>query len=261
MRLARSVFLISVLVLFAVPVMAVEFMPLAVGNRWSYDAVKLTRANITYQGRNLAVMKNTASGTAVYEVTDVDSGNPAVYNYVESSEFMVNGGDADSSRTDLKVRWDADGLKILGTLDTSNGEEPDSQTYDPPLLYFSKDAWSGGGWDVGEMRDQNTVTTMTGKSVGRETVTVPAGTFKDCLKVVYSSDNVSGTVDIWEKEFTITSGKSRGVYWIAEGIGVVKEVETYISSAEAPGPAGGMITVSGATCVINELKPGYVVKK
>jgi hypothetical protein len=153
-------------------------------------------------------------------------------------------------------------VRILSSYNESTGEkDPDKQTYEPPLVYFKKDAVSGESWEVGDMRERDIKNAITCRGAGRETVTVPAGTFKDCLKVIYSGDQITGTMEMWDKTFTITGGRSRGIYWIADGIGVVKELEVATTVAETDGPGGMKVELQAASCTVNELKPGYVVKK
>lgn len=241
----------------------VRMIPTEPGNRWEFDVVKLLRARITYQGRTMATLKDPASGSAVYEVAAVDANaNPPVYDYRETVDLLSTNGNSDTHRIRINIVSDGGNVKILSTLrESSDGEDPDRQSYDPPLLYYSIGAAAGQSWDVGEMRDGETRAPTTARGAGRETVTVPAGTFKDCLKVVYTSDNSTGTIQMWDKTFNITSGRSRGIYWIAEGVGVVKELEIATSVAQADGPDGKPVTVEAASCTVSELKPGYVVKK
>ncbi len=118
-------------------------------------------------------------------------------------------------------------------MNTRPGDDPDRQTYDPPLLYFDKNASEGKPWDVGTMRDKDVNSSSKAAVVGKETVTVPAGTFKDCTKVIYSSESFTGTMEIMKKTFNMTGGRSRGIYWIADGVGIVKELDVSTSTARA----------------------------
>lgn len=255
----------TILALFAVSTAsyaAVDPIPCAVGNRWEFDCVKLSKGSIEYQGRKLAEMYDTSSGTSVYEITSVDTASVPIYTYKESTSTRSTiSGRSSNEYSLMRLSTDSEGLKIHATESSAgDGDEVDRQAYDPPLLYWLKNASPGKSWDVGTIRGQSTQEPLNARVVGRETVTVPAGTFKDCLKVVYSSDTASGSLELMGQQFAVTSGKSRGVYWIADGVGIVKELEVSTSSAQAPGPAGGSITLDGATCTITELKPGYVVK-
>lgn len=238
-------------------------VPTEPGNRWEFEVVKLLRARITYEGKTVATLKDPASGSAVYEVVSADSKQtPPVYDYRESVDLMSTNGHNDTRTTRLNIVNEDGDVKILSTVRESSGEKnPDKQSYDPPLFYYSKGAANGQSWDVGEMRDGETRSATTARGAGRETVTVPAGTFKDCLKVIYTSDSAAGTIQMWDKTFTITSARSRGIYWIAEGVGVVKELEIATSVASADGPDSKPVIIEAASCTVSELKPGYVVKK
>ncbi len=264
--LKRTQILVLIIVSLAlvVPaVAAVEMIPCTVGNKWTYDCYKMFAGDIRYQGKSMNKMTDASFGSATYEVLAVDKSTPPVYEYRETIKTSSSSGANDANdQVDLKIMNDDAGLRVLSSYQTSsNTESADRQDYDPALLYFPKDASVGKEWSVGNMREEKTLIPMTAKVVGRETITVPAGTFKDCLRVVYSCDSISGSAEVWQKEFKITGGRTRGVYWVAEGIGVVKELEVATSTAEAPGPDGTPLTIESSSCSVSELRPGYVVKK
>jgi hypothetical protein len=245
-------------------VAAPDMMPCAVGNKWEYETVKLVRATISLDGRDMAAMNDTSSGTSVYEIVSVDDKKtPPMWNYTETTKMQPSNGAGDESDTsEITLTSDDSALRIHTIVNTSSqSDDPDRQTYDPPLLYFNKKASEGKPWDVGTMRDRDINSTAKATVVGKETVTVPAGTFKDCAKVIYSSDSFTGTMEIMNKTFNMTGGRSRGIYWVADGVGIVKELEVSVSTAESPGPAGKTIKMQAAVCSVSELKPGYVVKK
>ena len=264
--LTKKVILLSAIIMVlavSVASASTEIIPCAVGNKWDYDCYKLLRANVRFDGHTVAFMNDASSGSSVYQVVSSEAkSTPPVFSYTETNDMESVHGASDNDHTELKLVTDKAGLKILSSISESADEkDPDKQTYDPPLLYYGSEAETGKSWEVGTMRDRDTKTYVTAKSVGRETVTVPAGTFKNCLKVVYTSDEISGTMDVWNKTFNITSGHSRGIYWVADGIGVVKELEVATSQAETPGPTGKSVTVEASSCTVSELKPGFTVKK
>ena len=239
-------------------------IPCAVGNKWEYDTVKLVRGTVLMDGKTMSGFRDASSGSSAYEVVGLDEkASPAVYDYKETTRtWSTDGGEPDSDKSELKIVSEDGALRILSTYsDSSNEKTPDKQTYEPPLLYYTKDAAAGKSWEVGVMREREITNPVTARGAGRETVTVPAGTFKDCLKVIYSGNKITGTMEMWEKTFTVTGGKSRGVYWIADGVGVVKELEVATTVAEGAGPGGKKVTVEAASCTVSELRPGYVVKK
>ena len=254
----------AILAALALPVSAsLDIIPCAVGNKWEYGCANVLRATISFQGNAIANLNKASSGSSVYEIATVDSkGSQPVYEYVESSSMQEVNGELDTSKTTLRITSDDTGLRILSEYkENSQEDEPEKQSYDPPLFYFSKGAATGKTWDVGTMISGEVKTPMAAYCGEKETVTVPAGTFKDCLKVVYTNDEIIGTIDIMKKTFTFTSGRSRGIYWVADGIGVVKELEVSTATAETPGPGGKMFTMEMATCTVSELKPGYTIKK
>ncbi|MEN6355891.1 MAG: hypothetical protein ABFD83_02270 [Armatimonadota bacterium] len=261
----RYILIGLIMLAMAVPVFASpEPIICTPGNKWEYSRWKLLSANIQIGGKAVATMHDTSSGSSVYEVISKDEGtSPVVYNYRETLDTKSTSGSNSTEKSDLKMTSGPDGLHILSIVEDSTGEsESDKQTYDPPLFYFnSAAANSGKSWDVGVMCSGDIKTFVSAKGAGKESVTVPAGTFKDCLKLIYTSDDVSGTVDMWGKTFTITSGHRRGIYWIADGVGVVKEMEVVTSGAEGAGPDGKPVQLNTSLCSIGELKPGYVVKK
>lgn len=261
LRLAlAALMLFASAAVYAVP----DMLPAAVGNKWEYETVKLTRATLSIEGRPLMMMRDASSGSSIYEFVSVDDKqNPPLFGYVETTDLQSAAGpNRETEKNEIRLTSDDNAVRIVATASTSGvSSEPERQTYDPPLLYFDKKASVGRQWSVGEMRDGDIKSLTTGRIVGREAVTVPAGTFPDCLKVVYSSDEFTGTVEIMKKTFKMTAGRSRGIYWISEGVGVVKELEVSVSTAEAPGPAGKPIRMQAAVCSVSELKPGYVVKK
>jgi hypothetical protein len=174
----------------------------------------------------------------------------------------TSGAGEETDTNEISLVSDNTALKIVRTYSTSTSDDkPDEQTYDPPLVFFQKTAEPGKPWDVGVMRDGEIKSPTSAQIVGKETVTVPAGTFKDCTKVVYSSDRFDGTAEIMRLTFTMTSGRSRGVYWVADGVGIIKELEISTSTAEAEGPQGKTIKMESSICTVSELKPGYIVKK
>lgn len=258
----KAIIVISLALASAAAFAGVEIIPCVVGNKWTYDCYKMYTGDVRFKGKSMNKMSDASFGTSTYEVLAMDKSAPPLYEYRETTKTSSSTGGSDSSeQVDLRIANDAAGQHIVSSYTTSTGsDKPDRQDYEPKLLYYVSDPTVGKEWTVGIMREENTRIPVAAKVVGKETVTVPAGTFKDCLRVVYSSEAIGGTVDIWQKKFNITSGKSRGIYWVAEGVGVVKELEVATSSAEAAGPDGTPVTIESSSCTVSELKPGFVAK-
>lgn len=259
----RAIIVLALTLVSAAAFAGMDIIPCVVGNKWTYDCYKMFTGDIRFKGKSMNKMSDASFGTATYEVLGMDKSTPPIYDYRETTQTSSSAGGTDSSdQVDLKLTHDATGQHVISSYQTTTSmDKPDRQDYEPSLFYWPKDTGVGKQWNVGTMREESTTIPMTAKVMGKETVTVPAGTFKDCLRVVYSSDSIAGTVDVWQKQFTVTSGKSRGIYWVAEGVGVVKELEVATSVAEAPGPDGTPVTIESSQCSVSELRPGFTVKK
>lgn len=258
MKNLTSLFSIALIGISSVGWASTGPIPCTVGNKWEFDSVKMIRGHVEYKDQKIMEMFDTSSGKAVYEVTSVNNG---VFQYKETTNTKSTvSGRSSAESTEMKMTKDGDELKVLDTISSAGEGDPDVQKFDPPLLYWIKDAAKGKSWDVGMLHSSGGDEPLSAKIVGTETVTVLAGTFKDCTKVVYTSSADKGSLEMMGQKFAITSAKSVGIYWIADGIGVVKELEIATQKSQAPGPVGGFAVMEGSTCTINELRPGYIVK-
>ena len=73
------------------------------------------------------------------------------------------------------------------------------------------------------IRDELIKIDEVGEVVGRESVTTPAGTFKDCLRVRYTGDMGSREARIDGRSNAV--GRYVRDVWYARGVGVVREHE------------------------------------
>lgn len=241
---------------------AIEILPSAKGNKWEYESYKIIKASISHDNNVIATLNDVAYGSSIYKITDKSGDNPVIWEYVEETKMDSPSGVSDSSKATIKYSYKNEKM-VLHEITTISGtdKKTETQTYKPPLVYFDSSFKIGDKWDVGEIRDGDTTTFLQAEIVGMEDVKVPAGTFNNCVRVVYHSNKIAGTINMWDSEFKIKDAKSRSVYWIAEGVGVVKELEVYTSTSESEGPDGKPIILKTATCVVSELSPGYIVKK
>jgi hypothetical protein len=119
------------------------------------------------------------------------------------------------------------GVYILGTIRVPSDleERPESTLYEPPLLVLRLPADSGTGWRVGTLKLRGASITTDAKIAGKEDVTVPGGTFKNCLKVKQTSVDMGGKMSGGGAgmEFAVTGGELSTTVWYAPGVGVVKE--------------------------------------
>jgi hypothetical protein len=121
----------------------------------------------------------------------------------------------------------AEGVYLLATFRIPGDtiQEAESTKYEQPLQILKLPADSGAGWRVGTTKLRGALVTTDAKVQGREDVTVPAGTFKNCLKVKQTSSDVGGTMagGMGGMEFSVTGGELSTTAWYASGIGLVKE--------------------------------------
>lgn len=185
-----------------------RYWPLAAGDRWDF---RIRHAD----GR---------TGTSVL-LTEAASniGGATVY----PQRKLVNG--ADLLRI-YPLADTADGIAIAGT-DTS---APAAGTirFSPPLLIPTT-------LEPGDSSDQTVAASGTGvgaatasarlevRFVGTETVTVPAGTFPDCLQFTLSQT----ALDAAGQRVSFGQAGSR-TWWLAEGVGLVKATDADNGTAE-----------------------------
>lgn len=167
---------------------AKEYYPNHVGNLWvleNWDGSKQHRIEIVekipFGNQDVNVLhRETESGTDKFYIATAPNG-------------------------DLEVYWSKIINGFLGDLIFE---------YDPPQIFIPADLKVGKIWRIiGETRGIDTQTTCT--VVAKEDVTVPAGTFHDCLKI-QQDFLVKGFLNINVQSFM----------WLAPNIGIVKEQNT-----------------------------------
>jgi hypothetical protein len=92
---------------------------------------------------------------------------------------------------------------------------------DVPLVNFGTGSWAIYSYSSSNEYHDTTMN-WTGKYVGRETVTVPSGTFENCVKVqltLNSQSSFKQSEPVWEETWLDIS-----TLWFAEGVGVVKQM-------------------------------------
>jgi len=256
----RSLIISLLILLTAVHVSAYELFPCATGNRWEYETVRLQNAQMKVGAAVASTSREVQSGISVYQV--IAGPVDGVYDYQELVTLTDSSGKTQTDKTLIKFGLDSKGLYLNSIVNqSSNDSSPVTQEYTPPLFYFSANADKGKPWDVGVFRDKALTEPFKAKSAGRENVIVPAGLFKNCLKLIYSSEGASGTFKISSIPFKPTGGRSINIYWVAEGVGIVKELEVSTSIAEAVSPDGVKLFMEGSSCTVSELKTGFVAQK
>ena len=150
-----------------------NYFPFKSGNEWTFDSPSENNITITYNTEYFTHISRKATEVHWFEG----------YKY---PGFMFT---------------DDNGYYAAATKERDNPEE--DEIFDPPLQilgrYYSMGEVKTGSW--------NDISIST-KLQSKEDVITPAGTFKDCLKIVYNIDDIEG----FYKE----------IVWFAKGIGPVK---------------------------------------
>ena len=229
-----------------------SYFALRKGNMWTYNVT----AKVVYSGLISGSVTNVITGAMQVEVVDA----PKEYSAFEpvimkrTTDTLWYEGDQRSSRSGCD--------DILGWRDNNLYEFANrwwtefisiTNQYSAPVLNFKSSVGSHGAWDVGVAPSGGILGTVKARTEGFEDVTVPAGTFKNCLKLVTMSSDISGPLD-WgdEHRMPLVSGSERITSWLAKGVGVVKEV--WVLHHKGAGAEHSEERV-------NELKPGYSVRQ
>jgi hypothetical protein len=105
----------------------------------------------------------------------------------------------------------------------------DMNLYHPPLLYLKGAARAGESWKMGTQKHMGVEMPTAATLEGTETVTVPAGTFSNCLKVAYITSRMSGVIETLGGRIQVEDGNVRDTLWFAKDVGVVKEIQVTMS--------------------------------
>jgi hypothetical protein len=161
-----------------------NYYPLAIGDQWTYV---MAPRRYTYTSQILAT--RVISGITTYALSIGQS-----YSYLAKSPY---------------------GVYEYGSGDPDNPNMADLLS--PPELMFRMPFEMGQEWEVKVIKDptipSNALTYKSGRVVGVEQVTVPAGTFQRCVKILIE-DPRQAPADRW-------------VDWLAPG---VVKTETYINT-------------------------------
>jgi len=193
-----------------------DYFPLAPGSVWNYSVTGSEwDSEYTYDFTWTVAGTETMNGVVYYVITDDgDSTHIRVEdNAIHTPDFF----DPDDITAKPAAFSDAGKAAVMQTL-AAEGEMV--------MVDFGRPV--GEAWiiyDGSDTGDDYTITySYTGKIIGTETVTVPAGTFPDCAKVeLLLSGASSFTVDstAYSNEWRNTR-----ILWFADGVGFVKETDS-----------------------------------
>lgn len=248
------------LILLSISAIATEknALPLAVGNHWEYSVVQHGVMS-SGEGESSHSMEIRSEGTCVEEVVSIREKRKdgIVYEYrsVTKTDAGLNAEASEITDDEVLLVSDRGTFITASKVSGMDGVLSDEWVkYDPPLMSFGSGLKPGSKWKIGAVRDGNLRMPMEAQVAGIETVTVPAGTFENCLKVYVTCRKVTGTMGSGADTATIKSGKSVDAIWVHPEVGVVKE-EDILQAKMQFGENGPLMT--GTQRKTKELLPGY----
>jgi hypothetical protein len=124
------------------------------------------------------------------------------------------------------LRRGSQGIYLVANKSASTGARGGVvEQYDTPLFLMKLPVQPGQHWSVGTMRSEGLSLPTSATVSGPETVTVPAGIYKECMKVIYQHTSVSGSSDLPAGRLEIERGSGTDTVWLAPGVGTVKEIQ------------------------------------
>ena len=195
---------------------------LAPGTRWTYEEtqeivlISDAKSNATHLIGTIS--EETLAAPAHYR----ENGDTVLLRSTTQEKRESESGVSEASGGSMQIlEWRNDNLYLHGFRAWVDGSYSEAMNlYQPPLLFLNSSARPGDSWTVGKQKnmgaDLSTVATMGSP----ETITVPAGTFSNCLKIVHTS-----TVDNLNGEARVESGNVQDTIWYAKDVGVVKEFQ------------------------------------
>lgn len=227
-------------------------MPLAVGNRWEYAVFEIGVVSVGEGASSRSVLTQ-SRGTCVEEVVSLKERRPngdLVYEHRSFTQIEAGlNTDPSELTVESRVLASKDGIAILASKASGLDDVFTDQwvEYDPPLVIFGAGLSPGEKWEIGTVTEGDLHMPMQAQVVGRETVTVPAGTFRDCLKIHVTCSRITGTMGSGEDEAAITEGKSVDTVWVYPGVGVVKEVDIFQAKMRMSGGESGVPLIMTGT--------------
>ncbi|HUI05860.1 MAG TPA: hypothetical protein VL486_02520 [Verrucomicrobiae bacterium] len=199
--------------------------PLDPGLRWSYEDTQKVE-QIQGQRTNVTYVTGTVN-EEIFRAPPQYRDNANVVLLRSTFKRQSESGkpeDVSSGGFVQLLEWHGSDLYLHGIRVWIEGSySEDMNLYDPPFLYLKGAARVDESWTVGTQRIMGVRMPTLATMDGLETVTVPAGTFSNCVKVSYVTWKMSGVVDTPNGKLLVQDGNARDIVWFAKGIGIVKE--------------------------------------
>jgi hypothetical protein len=240
-------------------------IPLAAGNRWSYELKKTGTLTLELPDGPRTVPTGTR-GTSLERVIGEDRetfGVPTTVLQATVSERPMRG----EPRSHISQSyWRRTPQGLVGYGHRSSGMQgvlsETLERYPKPALLFKLPLAARLKWPVGTIRGAGLTMTPAAEVSGPATVRVPAGTFRGCWKVTYRYHGVRGQMSFPKARLDVEDGSGVNTIWIAPGVGSVKEVQTLRMHVLLRPQAGGTPAPGeGSTTSVKELTSYRFVRK
>jgi len=203
---------------------------LAPGTKWSYDETKDLVEIV-----DLYTNVTHVTGTVNEEIFPAPAhykknGDTVLSQSTSKEQHDVDGHSIEVSGGSIQIlEWRHGDLYSHGIRVWVDGSYSEAMNlYDPPLPLLKSAAHPGETWTVGNQKNMGIGLSTIATMQAPETVTVPAGTFTNCLKVLYSS-----TVESLNGKARLEGGNVQDTIWYAKNVGTVKEFQvsriTYVT--------------------------------
>jgi hypothetical protein len=243
--------LVTLLSNLATGARAEEWLPLSVGNVWTYRSDH----DIQYSYPDRPIVRAYWSGQLEERVDESNSrtaeaNGPLLYRLVRTSR-EISGLSATATNSYF-VQWlvALDGRVRLRAIQNPHVPPPLNQVvrYAEPLLLVDREMKPGASWRVGTWTVGNLAVELTATVSGREDVVVPGGSYPAALAVRYEGP-VSGSIEVVDEWALIESGHYARTWWLASGVGLIKETVDLTFS----GVIAEKTSVEGHTTTLREL--------
>ena len=215
-----------------------QYFPMTKGSKWTYESTTKVVVNAGGMELNVQDSKGTTTHEIVGDSEEVkDPKGVMLQRSVTSEKGIVNGQDGQMDMTEtVHVGWNGEWLSLhQQKTEGVPGQEASTEKYAPPLRLAKKTLKEGDTWEVGTLRQRKLSMPMRVKVAAFEDVTVPAGTFKQCLKLVQEVTEPTGQVEGGGFILDVKKGNLTVTAWCAPGVGLVKEETKVNFTLEAMG--------------------------
>ena len=187
---------------------AAEYFPIAQGGSWTFEETEVESGEPTTTDTiTLSYIGTETVAGKTYMVLEESSEDDNLYFRIENNIIYM-------------YEYDLD----LPDFENPGKAAALARTEDEEIPWMDFNQSAGGTWSMFDFSEQyegvSFIISMKGKYVGTETVTVPAGTYQNCMKfemTIQSGYSYAGE----EQSETNTS-----TFWFAKNVGPVKIVDT-----------------------------------